>query len=534
METADYWYLLTVLVFAAILAVWVYRDRHKFKRESIFLLRRTQRGRGTLIKIGTSFPRFWKAVGFVSVTVGFIVSVLGLKMLIDNLVAAIAAGAAVPSLALLLPSPTTQPILGYGYLAVPFWYWIICIAILAVVHEGFHGIFTAREKTKIKSLGFGLLAVIPLAFVEPDERQLEKKGTWPQLRVFSAGSFANFLLALLSFVLFLMLTSAIFLPAGVDFQTYPFATIGLADINWIGGNAVKGADDIADALHDYGENETVEIRTLDGIYYLRRKYFDEQLEEGKTDILVFQNYPAAKAGIEGTIVRVGDRPITDQLDLSIALEEAGENRSVEIAVMEGETEKTYSIVTGVIPQLAEYSPDTMMYVSAAIEHVVPGTIDAQESFGEWLEGLACYRTGDTWIYLNAKKMTWEWIGGNYPMLTERAGEKIRGLETAMEGRNRPGFMGILNVLPHYELRAGMEPYSGATDFIQGLLMFLFIINLGVGIVNLLPVKPLDGGKMWDVVLKRYAPKHANMIMRVMGYLILALLLANFLPLGALF
>ena len=53
-------------------------------------------------------------------------------------------------------------------------------------------------------------------------------------------------------------------------------------------------------------------------------------------------------------------------------------------------------------------------------------------------------------------------------------------------------------------------------------------------MNLLPVNPLDGGKMWTVVLKRYVPKHAKKIMRALGYFILALLIANFLPLGALF
>ena len=47
-------YLVSVLIFAAILALWVYRDRKKFKRESIFLLRRTNRGKALLVKIGTS------------------------------------------------------------------------------------------------------------------------------------------------------------------------------------------------------------------------------------------------------------------------------------------------------------------------------------------------------------------------------------------------------------------------------------------------------------------------------------------------
>jgi hypothetical protein len=48
------------------------------------------------------------------------------------------------------------------------------------------------------------------------------------------------------------------------------------------------------------------------------------------------------------------------------------------------------------------------------------------------------------------------------------------------------------------------------------------------------MKPLDGGKMWDIVLRRYFPKRAGLMMKILAYFILALLLANFIPFGMLF
>ncbi len=530
----DYWYLASVLVFVVVLAGFVYRDRKKFTRESIFLLRRTKRGRNLLIKIGTRFPRFWLAVGFVSVVTGFIVSVLGLKMLVDNFLASLVTRATTPSLALLLPSPTSETVFGYGYLAVPFWYWIICIVVLALVHEGFHGIFTAREKTRIKSLGFGILAVIPLAFVEPDEKQLEKRGVWPQLRVFSAGSFANFLMAGLSLILFVVMTNAIYAPSGVDFQTYPFAQLSLGEVESLGGHSVSGTDDIVSVLEEFGENETIEVIAANETFYLQRKYFDEQLGEETTEIVVFQDYPAAKAGIEGTIIAVDGQAIKDQIDLSIALENAGEDQPIEVTLKKDDVVERVTLVTKTAPDIGEYAPDSMIYLFATFEHVIPGSIDFYQNFGEWWGSLVGMRTDVTWSTLNQKILFWEWISDNYPGLSETAQKNILELETALEGRNSPGFIGILNVTSHYEINAGLVPYKGVYDFTQGLLIFMFMINLGVGIVNLLPVKPLDGGKMLDVVLIRYVPKHSKQIMRILGYVVLALLLANFIPFGALF
>ncbi len=530
------WYTVSVLLFVAVLAVLVYRDRHKFKRESIFLLRKTKRGRDLIIRVGTRFPLGWKVLGFISVVTGLVVSVLGLKMLFDNMMSSISAGSAAPSLALILPSPTAEPIFGYGFLAIPFWYWIICLALLAVVHEGLHGIFSAREGVRIKSLGVGILAVIPLAFVEPDERQLAKKGVWPQLRVFSAGSFANFLLAALTLLIILWVSNAIFIASGVDFgyveiSPYPVVQIELNEVTGIGGNPVNGTGEMEGALESFGENDTVEITTANGTFFLRKWLFTEQLNESPASIVVFDDYPAARAGLEGTIIRIGGHEITDSLDLSLSMEDIGPGRNISIVTKVKGEEHEYALTTVEKPPTPAYTPDSLIYIFAALEHLVPGSVESYYSAGEAWAGMTGQRTGVTWNYIQFRISLWEWVSENYPLLQSRAEQQEGYWSGMLDSHQSPGFIGITGVVTHFDLKAGMQPYKQSLEFIQGLLFFMFLINLGVGIVNLLPVKPLDGGRMWDIILKRYVPKHGGEIMRAVGVFTLILLLANFIPFG---
>ncbi|UCD03049.1 MAG: site-2 protease family protein [Candidatus Aenigmatarchaeota archaeon] len=527
-------YLISVLVFIAILAVLVYRDRSKFKRESILLLRRTQRGKKFLIKIGTTFPRFWKVVGFVSVITGFVASVIGVKFIFDMLIMNLTAETAGPGLALVIPSLTATPVFGYGFLAVPFWYYIISIALLVIVHEGFHGIFTARERTKIKSLGVGLLAIIPLAFVEPDEEQLAKKSTWAQLRVFSAGSFANFLLAGLSLLIFVWMINAFYTPAGVNFQTYPYEQISVASIQKVNEVGVVGVADINATLGNFPENETIMITTADDVFYIQNALLMEQLAPGLGEVLLFQNYPAVRVGLDpdSVIVAVDGYEVNDHVDLTLALEEAGEGKLIEITTKKGDMIEKVSLVTAEAPRDDVYVPDSMLYIFAPLEHLIPGSIDFYQGSAEWIAGNLGVRTDVTWNSIRQKILMWNWISENYPGLEFTAKINTDKWEKMLQERNRPGFIGIVGVLPaQYEIKPEFAYYEDAGEFAQGLLFFLFLINLGVGIFNLLPIKPFDGGKMWDIVLAKYMPRHSRWIMRLVMYVILALLIANFLPLG---
>ena len=382
---SEFWqdpYFLSVLVFAVILALYIYRDRKKFDRQSIVLLRRTQRGKNFIVKLAEKHASFWKHLGTAGVFIGFAASVFVFYTLIANLFRA-ATTKGTGGLAFLLPSPTATASSGPGFLAVPFWYWIIAIGMLVVVHEGLHGVMSAVGKIKIKSLGWGVLAVIPLAFVEPDEKQLVKRGFFVQQRVFAAGSLANFILASVALVVLSFAFVGFYGDQGVGFTGY------------------------------------------------------------------IKDYPAASVNLTGVIVGIDNHLIKDRIDLNRTLSEIGAGKEILVKTKEIKNnrieDKTYTLLT-----VAE-----------------PNTTSTK------------------------------------------------------------GFIGIGGVSDAKIIKDAFLPYSGIIMFFQGLFFFLFLINLGVGMANLLPAKPLDGGRMWEVLFQKISKKHHKKIIDGLGWITLILIIANF-------
>jgi membrane-associated protease RseP (regulator of RpoE activity) len=373
------WYAVSAIVFIAILIVIFYRDRKNVKRESILLLRRTKRGKELLVRLGRRFPRFWKGVGFVAVGVGFAASVYFLYAIGENL-AKLLTGEIKLGAGLVIPSLTQEVSIGPGYFAIPFWYWIISIAMLFVVHEGMHGIMAVREKIRIKTLGWGLLVVFLLAFVEPDEKQVAKKKPMQQLRFFAAGSFGNFLLAGLSVLIISIISVSMFTQAGVAYS-------GL-----------------------------------------------------------MEGYPAERVNLSGVITGINSYDIRNITDFSAALDEIGPGETVTIYTMAGGKENRTFVLTTV----------------------------------------------------------------QRPNATEES-----------------GFIGIAGVGTYLAIGAGLRPYSGLIFFIHELFFFVFLLNFAIAMVNLLPLKPFDGGRMWELVFKKIAPGHSRQLVWGLGLFTLFLLIGNF-------
>jgi len=80
---------------------------------------------------------------------------------------------------------------------VPLVEGLIAVFLLAVFHEGMHGLMAAAEGVASKYAALILFIIIPAAGVEIDEEKLGKKGKLSQLRIFAAGSMGNFILAAL-------------------------------------------------------------------------------------------------------------------------------------------------------------------------------------------------------------------------------------------------------------------------------------------------------------------------------------------------
>lgn len=199
-------YTLSVVLFFAALAVLIWRDRKHIEFHTIVIMRRTKRFRDVIDRIARASPRFWKTVGTLGVIAAVVVMVYGAYLLLNTAGGIVTGLIQKPALQLILPTPGATTVAGPGYVLLPFWIWFFVIAMILVPHEMMHGVIARAEKIRLKSVGLLLMVVFPGAFVEPDENQLKRAKLMTRLRVFAAGSFANFaaagvVLALMLFVI---------------------------------------------------------------------------------------------------------------------------------------------------------------------------------------------------------------------------------------------------------------------------------------------------------------------------------------------
>jgi membrane-associated protease RseP (regulator of RpoE activity) len=172
---------------------------------------------------------------------------------------------------------------------VPFMYWIIALFILAIVHEFAHGVISERFKVKIKSSGFAFLGFIvplmPAAFVEPDEKELNKKPWWQKVAVMGAGSTSNFLFG------FLFLAIWIFVSAPLIDNTMELDKIQFSEVmNQSGlygqieaGKIISfnGEYDTAQIFNNFGNlsiNETVTLEIQDSNTNITQNYTFQTFE----------------------------------------------------------------------------------------------------------------------------------------------------------------------------------------------------------------------------------------------------------------
>ena len=84
---------------------------------------------------------------------------------------------------------------------VPLGYGLIALATVLIVHEFSHGILAIVEKINVKSVGLMLFAILPGAFMEPDEDEMNKSKKSSKLRIYAAGSMANITLAVIALLI---------------------------------------------------------------------------------------------------------------------------------------------------------------------------------------------------------------------------------------------------------------------------------------------------------------------------------------------
>ncbi|MBL7160316.1 MAG: site-2 protease family protein [Candidatus Aenigmarchaeota archaeon] len=150
---------------------------------------------------------------------GLLVGALG-----SQAAAIITQESALPGISPLLPGISSEGQVGFMFpgldIFIPLWSGLIAIIILLVSHEFSHGIMARVQKIPVKTMGLLTVGIVPVgAFVEPDDKVLEKKKSEEKMRVYAMGSFANLIVAGLATILLLGVSvwaSGMVEPVGIE------------------------------------------------------------------------------------------------------------------------------------------------------------------------------------------------------------------------------------------------------------------------------------------------------------------------------
>ncbi len=198
---ADF-YIASIILFVFFLASVIYTNRKNIEIKYYLLyMWRTKRFRNTIDKVAQLSPEFWKATGTFAIFLCVLAMVFGIFSVLDQDYKILLGQIKEPSAQLVLPTLSKEGSASAGIIYIPFWFWFLTIGAILIPHEFMHGVFARAQKIKLKSVGLLLFAIFPGAFVEPVDKDVARAPLKNKLRVFAAGSFANFLTAIIFFLL---------------------------------------------------------------------------------------------------------------------------------------------------------------------------------------------------------------------------------------------------------------------------------------------------------------------------------------------
>jgi membrane-associated protease RseP (regulator of RpoE activity) len=514
-------YLIALIVFLAWLALVIAAHKRKWlEKRSMSLwgpiiMWRTRKGREFIDKLA-SRKRLWSFFGKASLWIcaGAMVSMMVLLLWQATIVPQIEKA---PSPKLILGVPGINPVIPVGY-------GILGLAVAMIVHEFSHGIMTRIGGMKIKSLGL-LFLVFPIgAFVEPDEEALEHTTRSKRAKVFGAGPASNLILAIIMLGIFSGLMMSAAEPAhdgplvtGVV-EGSPAAIAGLAPYSIIAsvdGVPVASPGDVGDRASEPGS--TVQIS-----YYLGGELKTaEDVLDGVVIAYTVEGFAAHDAGLSVgmLLVSLNDTEITSMDGLTEVMTETRAGQIVNVTVM------AYDPIADAFEMDADITEITLSDKHEFYSTYYPDEND--ESYagrgylggGFIMLGLEC-REPEYYADLLAHPFRGDSTIGDFSMSWLR-----------------------LIALPFLDLAPLRSPVTDLYDpggafawmpdevfwILTNSVYWIFWLNLMLGLTNVLPAVPLDGGYLFrdgiDYALSR-ASKDSTKEQRekVTGRLTLALAL----------
>ncbi|MCX8193935.1 MAG: site-2 protease family protein [Candidatus Pacearchaeota archaeon] len=346
--------LMLLLIFSLFIGIFLYKKRKKLKIESkIFVLYKTKTGIKFINSFSKNFSGFLHVLSWFVIAFGFIAMFFAVFLFYRSI-------ELIATMVTVLKIPPLMPLVPYlpqiFKLPLPpfyFSYWILIILAVAVTHEFAHGIFASLYKLKIKSTGFGFLGPFLLAFVEPDEKAMQKRKPKNQLAIFAAGSFSNFVFAVIFLLLLQLFFFLCYQPAGVVGYLYSFQSINATAIKNIGEYSLESFLNLNEKelenIFNKTETGLLELKTKDNkTYYLTFELASlaKQSKNRSNQIIAYQDTPALKANLTGAIQKINDVEIKDITDINLIIKKYKPGDTIIIQT----TEKKYTITLAEHPQ----------------------------------------------------------------------------------------------------------------------------------------------------------------------------------------
>ena len=272
-------YKIIILFYLFILGFIIVKWKKIDVQGKIIFLYRTKWGLSWMDHVSSKFREWIILAGYVGVGVGYAGLLVISFVLVKNLIDLVLKPAAISGVSLVLPGIKVP---GMGVL--PFWYWLIAIFVIAIVHEFSHGVVARAHNIPVKNTGIVFFGPVIGAFVEPDEKKLVKEKDIHQYSVLAAGSFSNILLALVALLLlnfiFMPLQQTMVEPVGFTFDSYvegeyPFAKAGIIPgtlITGINGQKAKDFVEFNEEFSCVNPGEEVRLMTKKNVLTEEKSY----------------------------------------------------------------------------------------------------------------------------------------------------------------------------------------------------------------------------------------------------------------------
>lgn len=389
---------------------------------------------------------------------------------------------------------------------IPLVWGIIGLIVTLVVHEFSHAILCKVENIKVKSMGI-IMVLIPIGgFAEPDEEQLfgtsgdktddEKKGKKgdiqttdrrQRVRILSAGVMANFVTALIAFMLFFVVIGNIGAVTNVIITDVvpgsPAADVGLTEltlITHVNGNKIDNASAFYHYVDSLTSNEPVSLKIKRDGYLEDVVLTPEPGSNGIISGVRFENIvpgmPAATAGLSGGMLITGidNISIRNTKDFFDYMANTTPGQEVTLGIFNENVNVNYTInlthdPSGVDKGFIGISEFSTVVISRSTGLSV-GEYPARELL-HFLQMIPKMMGGVAgWIIILVLPFPNPFIG------------------------SFQGFSGTLSMF--YEPIGLVAPLGAGIFWLANSLLWIGWLNFYVGLFNCLPMLPLDGGHVF--------------------------------------